>query len=407
VSFPRKYVKIDGSTITLCYPKNHRTGKGRRKKSDLNFITINTNLDLSQLDISEVNIVPKYGKFFELQIIYKKKKKKERKKEEKAKNGIDAQSLNHIYVLDSNINGEKNFVFKKNRKMALDPGVSNFFSVVIEGVKKGFLIDGKIWKSLTTFRLKTISELKSRLDSILNKAKKMAQDSLIFLFPAPYFLVHRLEQKIANLWYKIAKVNEDFAHKVAKYILALALKYNVKEIIIGDGFRNKNKPSGMKDIANQLWHLAPHGKVVEYLKYLCSEHKIKLKIKDERYSSGVDSAGCTVSTEKTRGIRKKIKEYTPERRISRGLFRSSYGIVNADINAARNIGGIRGEEGLREVERIYVYQKRKSNKRIVEREGKESESKNKGSPVERVEAVAVAKGSKVRLGFEPERINLS
>jgi putative transposase len=291
--------------------------------------------------------------------------------------------------------------------MALDPGVSNFFSVVIEGVKKGFLIDGKIWKSLTTFRLKTISELKSRLDSILNKAKKMAQDSLIFLFPAPYFLVHRLEQKIANLWYKIAKVNEDFAHKVAKYILALALKYNVKEIIIGDGFRNKNKPSGMRDIANQLWHLAPHGKVVEYLKYLCKEHKIKLKIKDERYSSGVDSAGCTVSTTKTRGIRKKIKEYTPERRISRGLYKSSLGIVNADINAARNIGGIRGEEGLREVERIYLYQKRRSNKGIVEREGKEKESKRKGSPVERVDAVAVAKGSKVRLGFEPERINLS
>jgi putative transposase len=395
VSFPRKNVKIDGSTITLCYPKNHRTGKGRRKKSDLNFISINTNLDLSQLDISEVNIVPKYGKFFELQIIYKKKKKKERKKEEKAKNGIDVQSLNHIYVLDSNINGEKNFVSKRNRKMALDPGVSNFFSIVIEGVKKGFLIDGKIWKSLTTFRLKTISELKSRLDSILNKAKKMAQESLI-LFPAPYFLVHRLEQKIANLWYKIAKVNEDFAHRVAKYIFALALKYNVKEIVIGDGFRNKNKPSGMRDIANQLWHLAPHGKVVEYLKYLCKEYKIKLKIKDERYSSGVDSAGCTVSTTKTRGMRKKIKEYTPERRISRGLFKSSCGIVNADINAARNIGGIRGKEGLDEVERIYLYQKRKSNKGMGEREGKDSKGKErKGSPVERVEAVAVAGESKV------------
>jgi putative transposase len=412
VSFPRKNVKIDGSTITLCYPKNHRIGKGRRKKSDLNFITINTNFDLSQLDISEVNIVPKYGKFFELQIIYKKKKKKEGGK---WKRGISALITNHSNDVGSSSDkkeeGEKNFVFKRNRKMALDPGVSNFFSVVIEGVKKGFLIDGKIWKSLTTFRLKTISELKSRLDSILNKAKKMAQESLI-LFPAPYFLVHRLEQKIANLWYKIAKVNEDFAHKVAKYILALALKYNVKEIIIGDGFRNKNKPSGMKDIANQLWHLAPHGKVVEYLKYLCKEHKIKVKVKDERYSSGVDSTGGAVSKTKTRGIRK--KEYTPERRISRGLYKSSLGIVNADINAARNIGGIGGEEGLREVERIYVYQKRKSNKRksnegIVEREGKEKESKSKrkGSPVERVEAVAVAKGSKVRLAFEPERINLS
>jgi hypothetical protein len=81
--------------------------------------------------------------------------------------------------------------------------------------------------------------------------------------------------------------------------------------------------------------------------------------------------------------------------------------VNADINAARNIGGIRGKEGLREVERVYVYQKKRGNKRIVEREGKERESKRKSSPVERVEAVAVAKGSKVRLVFEPERINLS
>jgi putative transposase len=167
----------------------------------------------------------------------------------------------------------------------------------------------------------------------------------------------------------------------------------------------------MKDIANQLWHLAPHGKVVEYLKYLCKEHKIKVKVRDERYSSGVDSTGGTVPTKtKTRkGIRKKIKEYTPERRISRGLYKSSLGIVNADINAARNIGGIRGEEGLDDVERVYVYQKKRGNKRIVEREGKERESKSKrkGSPVERVEAVAVAKGSKVRLVFEPERINLS
>jgi putative transposase len=156
---------------------------------------------------------------------------------------------------------------------------------------------------------------------------------------------------------------------------------------------------------------APHGKVVEYLKYLCSEHKIKLKVRDERYSSGVDSTGGAVPKTKTtktrKGIRKKIKKYTPERRISRGLFKSSCGIVNADINAARNIGGIRGEEGLRKVERIYLYQKRRSNKGIVEREGKERESKRKGSPVERVEAVAVAKGSKVRLVFEPERINLS
>ena len=160
VSFPRKNVKIDGSTITLCYPKNPRTGKGRRKKSDLNFISINTNLDLSQLDVSEVNIVPKYGKFFELQIIYKKKKKEKKKEGGKEKKGININAPITNYGNDVGNNNDKseiNLVCRKVRKMALDPGVSNFFSVVIEGVKKGFLIDGKIWKSLTTFRLKKIS----------------------------------------------------------------------------------------------------------------------------------------------------------------------------------------------------------------------------------------------------------
>jgi len=126
----------------------------------LNFISINTNLDLSQLYVSEVNIVPKYGKFFELQIIYKKKKKEKKKEEGKEKKGININAPITNYGNDVGNNNDKseiNLVCRKVRKMALDPGVSNFFSVVIEGVKKGFLIDGKIWKSLTTFRLKKIS----------------------------------------------------------------------------------------------------------------------------------------------------------------------------------------------------------------------------------------------------------
>ena len=91
------------------------------------------------------------------------------------------------------------------------------------------------------------------------------------------------------------------------------------------------------------------------------------------------------------GYEKKDKRIHTRTEDKQGLYKSSLGIVNADINAARNIGGIRGKEGLDEVERIYLYQKRKSNKGIGEREGKDS----KGSPVERVEAVAVAGGSKV------------
>jgi putative transposase len=134
VSFPRKDIKIDGSTITLCYPKNHRTGKGRRKKSDLNFISINTNLDLSQLDVSEVNIVPKYGKFFELQIIYKKKKEKEKKKEGGKENkGINALITNYSNDVGNNDDKKEiNLVCRKIRRMALDPGFQISFLLLLK-----------------------------------------------------------------------------------------------------------------------------------------------------------------------------------------------------------------------------------------------------------------------------------
>jgi hypothetical protein len=59
-----------------------------------------------------------------------------------------------------------------------------------------------------------------------------------------------------------------------------------------------------------------------------------LKVKDERYSSGVDSTGGAVPKTKTRkDIRK--KEYTPERRISRGLYKSSCGIVKCRYKCSK------------------------------------------------------------------------
>ena len=104
----------------------------------------------------------------------------------------------------------------------------------------------------------------------------------------------------------------------------------------------------MRDIANQLCHLTSHDKVVEYLKYSCKEHKIKVKIKikkDKRHSSAVDGTECTVLKNKKSkdNERDEKKECSPERRISRSLFKSSCRIINAYINVARYIGGIRGD----------------------------------------------------------------
>ena len=91
--------------------------------------------------------------------------------------------------------------------------------------------------------------------------------------------------------------------------------------------KNKNKESNLNSIADRIWSLLPHGKVKEYLEYKGEEYGIRVNYIDERYTSGVDSTlVCGVSKE----------NYTPERRVKRGLFRTSLGLLNADVNAVRN-----------------------------------------------------------------------
>ena len=79
-----------------------------------------------------------------------------------------------------------------------------------------------------------------------------------------------------------------------------------------------------------MFKLLPHGKVTEYLRYKLKEVGIEVKLIDESYTSVTDScdekAGAT-RTSKGNG-----------RRIKRGLFLSPIkGLINADVNGARNI----------------------------------------------------------------------
>ncbi|WP_029689430.1 zinc ribbon domain-containing protein [Thermoanaerobacter sp. A7A] len=79
-----------------------------------------------------------------------------------------------------------------------------------------------------------------------------------------------------------------------------------------------------------MFKLLPHGKVTEYLTYKLKEAGIEVKLIDESYTSVTDScdekAGVT-KTSKGNG-----------RRIKRGLFLTAVkGLINADVNGARNI----------------------------------------------------------------------
>jgi len=138
-------------------------------------------LELDERLIKNVQLVPKArGKEFELHIIY-----------EKPQNQIKP--------------------LKGERLMVLDPNSSNFFAIVIEGIKQPYLIDGKGLKSLLRKYLKKIARLQSRLEGARKKR----------------FLTYFLEERISKLWLKIKRLLRHFAHNVSNLILELALKYGV------------------------------------------------------------------------------------------------------------------------------------------------------------------------------------
>ena len=204
--------------------------------------------------------------------------------------------------------------FVGNKVLAIDYGVSNFATCVIEGNPISYIIDGRGLKTLLRKKLKKIARLQSKLDNLRNKKLPTTQ----------------VERKLHKLWKSVRNLLRDYAHKVSNLIRELALRNGVKTVVIGKVQESKNKESNLPDIVNQMFKLLPHGRVTEYLTYKLNEVGIKVKLIDESYTSVTDSC------DRNAGITKTSKG--DGRRKSRGLFLSAIkGTINADVNGARNI----------------------------------------------------------------------
>jgi len=203
---------------------------------------------------------------------------------------------------------------KGDRMLAIDYGISNFATCVIEGNPVSYIIDGRGLKTLLRKRLKKISNLQKRLDNLKNKGLPTIQ----------------LERKLHKTWKSVKNLLRDYAHKVSSLITKLAILNNVKTVVIGKVQESKNKKNNLPDLVNQMFKLLPHGKVTKYLSYKLKEVGIEVKLIDESYTSVTDSC------DREAGVTKKSKGN--RRRIKRGLFLSPIkGLVNADVNGARNI----------------------------------------------------------------------
>ncbi len=305
---------IEGNTIRLSLSKELKQHLKEKHGIDINYLRIETGLDLSNLNI-QITPYKAYGNItYRLNIVYEKEIKETKPQTDKA--------------------------------LAIDYGVSNFATIVIENQPISYIVDGKGMQSILRKYLKKLSKWQKKRDNLLNKGLSTNKVDKI---------LHRIQRKINNLI-------RDFSHKVSNLIVELAKRYNVSTIVIGKLQESKNKESRLSSIIDQMLSLLPHGIVSKQIEYKAEEYGIKTILVDESFTSGVDSLkNVAVSKE----------NYTPEARKHRGLFKSILGFVNADVNGARNI--LRKFKksfhdyitGLKQTIRVRVFGKLKSSPKSV------------------------------------------
>jgi len=286
VTWDKTGFKVEGSRIRLSLSKSLKEHLLKKFGFSPEYLWIETGYkDLENLKVLNVQVVPykSYGCVsFKLVVVYEKEVPK-----------VEAEG---------------------DRVLAIDYGISNFATCVVEENPVSYIIDGRGLKTLLRKKLKKIFNLQKRLDNLKNKGLPTIQ----------------LERKLHKLWKNVKNLLRDYAHKVSSLITKLAVLNNVKTVVIGKVQESKNKESNLPDFVNQMFKLLPHGKVTEYLTYKLKELGIEVKLIDESYTSVTDSC------DRRAGVKKESKGNG--RRIKRGLFLSPIkGLINADVNGARNI----------------------------------------------------------------------
>jgi len=318
VIYDKTGFRIEGNTIRLSLSKELKKHLKEKHNIEIDYLKIKTGLNLSKLNILNIQITPykAYGDItYRLNIVYKKEIKEEKP--------------------------------QTNRVLAIDYGISNLATIVIEKQPLSYIIDGRGFKSILRKYLKKLAKWQRKKDNLLKKKFSVNKVNKI---------LHKIQKRINNLI-------RDFSHKVSNLIVELAKKYNVSTIVIGNLQVRKNKKSNLLSITDQMLNLIPHGKITKEIEYKAKEYGIKTVLISESYTSGVDSL---------KNIAVSKENYTPEARKYRGLFKSILGFINADVNGARNIlkkfkkGFHDYITGLKETIKIRVFGRLKSSPKSVQ-----------------------------------------
>ncbi len=209
--------------------------------------------------------------------------------------------------------GDRNYNhYQTDDVMGIDLGIDNLATIVTR-YDKPLILDGKSLKSKNRYFNKKISVLQSSI--MKGKSSKENKNSPLF--------------KKLNLWYaRRDNYVKDYLHKTATKIIDIAIEKGIKKIAIGYNKEWKQECDlGRKN--NEKFLSIPHSKLLQYIKYRASQHKIEVIETEESYTSKCDALALEPI--------QKHQTYKGKR-VKRGLFQSSIGkLINADVNGALNI----------------------------------------------------------------------
>lgn len=207
---------------------------------------------------------------------------------------------------------EKIIFTEPNRCIAIDFGVNNLAAISNNFNQKGLLIKGGIVKSKNQWFNKINAQLQSAKD----------QGVLLDLYN--------------NNWINRNNFMTDIMHKYADYIVKYCISNNVDTIIIGSTKGWKQK-SNMGKENNQTFVGIPFDMLKKYITYRAINNGINIIYQEESYTS---KASFVDKDEIPVYGKLNTKEITfSGKRIKRGLYKNKDGsVVNADLNAAANIG---------------------------------------------------------------------
>lgn len=188
---------------------------------------------------------------------------------------------------------------------SIDLGINNFVTFLDNQGYQPFIINGKGVKAYNQYFHKE----KARLQSELKQGKYSSKN-------------------IQLLCLRRANFMQNFLHQSSSIVVKALKERKISTLVIGLN-EDWKQDSNMGKQNNQNFVSLPHKKLIDQLVYKCEEIGIEVILTEEAYTSKIDHF---VEEPMCRQVKYLGK------RIHRGLFRSSTGIlINADLNGALGI----------------------------------------------------------------------